>query len=682
MANEHAPHRSRLPGRPAIWLYLIAIVGPTLALLFLGLQSVRRQRQAVASLTTSNLRLSGERVAASLEARVNKLAEVCLRDREIGRIDDPAGGPMSPEDARRLRLLIEDVEKRHPIADQLFVIREDIVRYPIPQASEAPPLEEVLAADGSKAGRRFASLLGLAETLELLEGRFREALTNYRRCLELPVADHLKALALARIARCARKLDDLGTAESTYEQLTQRYGNVSDGFFRPYGIVAALELYDLRKARGKVERERLSSIRVDLAKGRWEVGADQAEYFLAQLKERAPDMPDQSWETGYLHRLRFARVLQDRFRAPASLREGEISSSTFIDRGRSHQLHYAKVAPDTLVGLDVDLTWVQRQLLPQLSADAGLGRGHLVRLVRRGSRGAGPHQASIRFQTLFPFWELWVTPAGPARALPGRDLAVYAGSTILVLTVLALGVFLLLRDVSRETQLNRLRSDFVSGVSHELKTPLTVIRLYTETMLEDDGFRPEERRGFHEIILRESERLTQLVEKALDFGRIDRREKQYQLETGNLASCIAQTVDVYGEFLKRRGFAVETDLATSLPPIVFDRDAVAQAVVNLLDNAAKYSGDSRFIGVRLSSEDSVAVFEVEDRGIGIPPDEREKIFEQFYRSRARSGKGGYGLGLFLVRHIMTAHGGRAEVRSEPGRGSRFRLVFPTEAARS
>ena len=215
---------------------------------------------------------------------------------------------------------------------------------------------------------------------------------------------------------------------------------------------------------------------------------------------------------------------------------------------------------------------------------------------------------------------------------------IFAGSTLLVLGVLALGVVLLLRDVSRETQLNRLRSDFVSGISHELKTPLTLIQLYTETMLDEDQFRPEERKGFHEIILRESARLTHLIERALDFGRVERREKQYHLEHGDLASSIAQTVQVYGEYLKRRGFTVETGLATSLPPVLFDPDAVAQAVVNLLDNAAKYSGESKFVCVRLLPEDSVVIFEVEDRGIGIPTDERDKIFDQFYRSRARSGK--------------------------------------------
>jgi signal transduction histidine kinase len=247
---------------------------------------------------------------------------------------------------------------------------------------------------------------------------------------------------------------------------------------------------------------------------------------------------------------------------------------------------------------------------------------------------------------------------------------------LLVLCVLALGVILLLRDVSRETQLNRLRSDFVSGVSHELKTPLTLIRLYTETLLDEEQFRKEERKGFHQIILRESERLTHLIEKALDFSRVDRRERQYHLEKGDLAPSIAQTVQVYGDYLKRRGFCVETNFASSLPVVEFDPDAVAQAVVNLLDNAAKYSGDSKFVGVRLLAEDSAVILEVEDRGLGIPADEQKKIFQQFYRSGTRSGKGGYGLGLFLVKHIMDAHGGRVGVESEVGRGSRFRLVFP------
>jgi signal transduction histidine kinase len=681
MGSKSAETRfGRLSHRRAVSLYLLAIVGPTLALLFLGLQSVRRQRQAVASLTASNLRLSGERLAAELERRVNQLAETCLRDNEILRIHGSAEAPIASEEQRRLRLLLEGIEKRHPIADQLFVIRADALRYPIPRAPEARPLEEDLALERSVSGRRFETLFAEAERLEILERRLREALVSYRNCSELPVADRLKAVAVARVARCARKLGDRPAAEAAYGRLVERYGDLSDGFHRPYALVAGLELYDLKTGRGEDDRDRLAALQADLAEGRWEVGADQADYFLAQLRERAPQLPEPDRETGYLRRLELARALQERFRAPPSLRDGEIHSAAFTYKGRPHQIHYSRVAPDGLVGLDVNLTWVEARVLPQAFADAGLGGGHIVRVAQRESRGTGPGplHAGIPFRTFFPFWELSLTsaPARPAGSSPGRDVVIFAGSTVLVLCVLALGVLLLLRDVSRETQLNRLRSDFVSGVSHELKTPLTLIRLYTETLLDEEQFRPEERKGFYQIILRESERLTHLIERALDFGRVDRREKQYQLEKGDLVPFIVQTVQVYGEYLKRRGFTVETNLAPALPAVAFDPDAVAQAVVNLLDNAAKYSGDSKFVGVRLLPEDSAVVFEVADRGIGIPADEREKIFEQFYRSRARSGKGGYGLGLFLVKHIMDAHGGRVEVQSEVGRGSRFRLVFP------
>jgi signal transduction histidine kinase len=685
MGSKSAEPRSgRLSHRRAVLLYLLAIVGPTLALLFLGLQSVRRQRQAVTSLTASNLRLSGERLAAELERRVSQLAEACLRDKEIARIPGSAGPATSSDESRRLRLLLEGIEKRHPIADQLFVIQGDAVRYPILQAPEPRTLEEDLAFDGSVAGRRFGSLFGQAERLELLEGRPREALASYRKCFELSIADRLKAVALARVARCARKLGERQTAEAAYERLAERYGDLSDGFHRPYALVAGLELYDLKRARGDDDRGRLATLQADLAEGRWEVGADQADYFLAQLRERAPELPDPNWETGYLRRLRLARVLQERFRAPPALREGEIYSSAFTYRAQPHQLHYARIAPEALVGLDVNLAWVKARLLPQVSADAGLSRGYIVRVAQRGSGDAGGLRTGIPFQTQFPFWELSVMPAAgePSRFSVRRDTAVFAGSTLLVLGALALGVLLLLRDVSRETQLNRLRSDFVSGVSHELKTPLTLIRLYTETLLDEEQFRPEERKGFYQIILRESERLTHLIERALDFGRIERREKQYHLEEGNLAPSIAQTIQVYGEYLKRRGFSVETNLAPALPAVAFDPDAVAQAVVNLLDNAAKYSGDSKFVGVRLLAEDSAVVFEVADRGIGIPTEEREKIFQQFYRSGTRSGKGGYGLGLYLVKHIMDAHGGRVEVQTEVGRGSRFRLVFPARLSGS
>jgi two-component system phosphate regulon sensor histidine kinase PhoR len=139
---------------------------------------------------------------------------------------------------------------------------------------------------------------------------------------------------------------------------------------------------------------------------------------------------------------------------------------------------------------------------------------------------------------------------------------------------------------------------------------------------------------------------------------------------------VSRTVETYEQYLTRLGYSVEMQLAAALPPVRFDADAISQALVNLLDNAAKYSGDSKSIAVRSYASSGCAILEVEDHGIGIPREEQEKIFQRFYRVGNAVAKGGYGLGLYLVRHTMNAHNGRVELDSEPQRGSRFRLIFP------
>ena len=207
-----------------------------------------------------------------------------------------------------------------------------------------------------------------------------------------------------------------------------------------------------------------------------------------------------------------------------------------------------------------------------------------------------------------------------------------------------------------------------------------MIRLYGETLLSRAGsgvpFTEAERADFYRIIVRESERLSRLVNQILTFSRIERGAQVYSLEEGDLAPAFTGIVDDYGEYLGRAGFTVARDIPESAPAVRFDEAALSQAVVNLLDNAVKYSGSSRDISVRLETKGASVTLEVEDHGVGIPAAEQNKVFDRFYRVSNGSGKGGYGLGLFLVRHIMEAHGGRAEVESEPGRGSRFRLVFP------
>jgi signal transduction histidine kinase len=250
--------------------------------------------------------------------------------------------------------------------------------------------------------------------------------------------------------------------------------------------------------------------------------------------------------------------------------------------------------------------------------------------------------------------------------------------------IAALGLFLALSAafavlaLRREVSLARLKTEFVANVSHELKTPLALIRLFGETLLLDRVRDPAKARGYHEIIVRESERLTHLVNNVLDFASIEAGQKKFDPEPTDLGRLVEDTVAAYRLQLEERGFQVSMEIAPGLPPIEADPDAVGQALLNLLDNAVKYSTDRKEVAVRVERVQGTVRVAVSDRGMGIFPRETRRVFETFYRSPAarRTGTRGSGLGLSLVRHILEAHGGSVELVSAPGKGSTFTLVFP------
>jgi len=482
----------------------------------------------------------------------------------------------------------------HPAAKYLFTIQHGTVVRP---ALYAPPPVPV--------PREFLE----AERQELEMNRPDLALESYRKLL----AEHQhESLALSRVARCLAKLGRQEEARAAWRTLAASYPDGRDPFHRPYGIVAAIEAGDT------------AGLYDQIVAGRWDLSADQAEYFLAQVDPRRT--------TPYLEQFRFARDLSEQFRPQSVLHEGEIYSYSF----GAWRIFYRAEAGDVLSGFVVNQDWVNATLKPQIEHALGVADSS------------------------------------------GQDLRIYGGAVALVLVILSAGVALLLRDISREARTNRLRADFVSGVSHELKTPITLIRLYSETLLRKEAFREDDRDGFYRIIMRESERLGRLVDRVLTFSRVERGDQVYNFEEGDVAPVIARVVEDYREYLERAGFRLQRALTPSAPPVRFDSGALSQAVVNLLDNAVKYSGENREIAVRLEAQNGHVTFEVEDHGLGIAAAEQERIFRRFYRVSNGSG-GGYGLGLFLVRHIMDAHGGRIEVESEPGRGSRFRLLFPKVA---
>ena len=243
--------------------------------------------------------------------------------------------------------------------------------------------------------------------------------------------------------------------------------------------------------------------------------------------------------------------------------------------------------------------------------------------------------------------------------------------------LLAGGIFLTYRNVSKEMALARLKSDFVSNVSHELRTPLALIRLYAETLELGRLTGPSKHQEYYSIIRKESERLTALINNILDFSRIEAGHKEYDFRETDMCELVRNTLESYRYQIEQNGFTFEEKIA-EVPPLNVDREAMARSLVNLVNNALKYSQDRKHIRVNLYREDGTVKLEVVDQGIGIPANEQHRIFEKFYRvgdPLVHNTKGS-GLGLSLVQHIARAHGGDVVVESTPGAGSKFTITLP------
>jgi len=251
------------------------------------------------------------------------------------------------------------------------------------------------------------------------------------------------------------------------------------------------------------------------------------------------------------------------------------------------------------------------------------------------------------------------------------------------LSLLIVGGLVLTRHiVNKEMALARLKSDFVSNVSHELRTPLALIRLYAETLELGRITTSDKKQQYYRIIRKESERLSALINNILDFSRIEAGRKEYEFRETDIAELISNTLDSYRYQIEQQGFAFEESIDPDLPAVYVDREAIARALVNLMNNALKYSSDQKFLGVKLYRDNGAVKLEVADRGIGIARRDQAKIFEKFYRAGdplVHNTKGS-GLGLSLVRHISQAHGGDISVESTPGKGSKFILSIPLAPA--
>lgn len=335
--------------------------------------------------------------------------------------------------------------------------------------------------------------------------------------------------------------------------------------------------------------------------------------------------------------------------------------------------------------------FISEVLSPRMQAVAG---DQLILMVRHNSSGKVVFSSEMNTAPesvteeqaiwLLPDYDLGIQSVGiTIRDLAQQRALQNIGLILLIDVLLLIGALFFYRSVRRESRLAKIKSDFVSNVSHEIRTPLSLISMYAETLqmgrINDDT----KRNKYYDIIFREAQRLSGIVNNILNFSRIETGRRKFHFGPVQLNDVLNTILENYHYHLEQHRFEVVTDLNDELKTIEGDREAITESVVNLLDNAIKYSADQKWIRVRSGQKDNQVFVEITDKGIGIPHREQRLIFDKFYRvtkgALAHHAKGS-GLGLSIVQFIMEAHHGKIEVDSKEHQGSTFRLVFPVKSS--
>jgi two-component system phosphate regulon sensor histidine kinase PhoR len=327
-----------------------------------------------------------------------------------------------------------------------------------------------------------------------------------------------------------------------------------------------------------------------------------------------------------------------------------------------------------------DVPRIVHDVFPALYSDVQQSRVNIVdsdgKIVFGPPLGRGGLTLGRQFETTLYKWTLNVTMNSAeelAAAVARRRLLEMVLVGLSSVVVIA-GLFVILIAAERERRLSNLKSEFVANVSHELKTPLALVRMFGELLQTGRADSEEKRKQYLSIIVNESDRLAALIENVLDFAKVERGQAAYEFSPGRLTEPVGRAVEACRVRAEREGIALEL-LLEDVPELLLDERAVEIAVINLVDNALKYAPESKSITVRLRAASGGAEVKVSDQGPGIAVEDRKRIFERFVRGKTASGRQvrGSGIGLALVKHIAEAHGGSISVDDAAPHGSVFTL---------
>lgn len=508
----------------------------------------------------------------------------------------------------------------------------------------------------------FLLLPGVVVAVLVLEGTMFRSSFQLEKLREQSVVEATLLLANEKADRLDKRIIEQDNAVATLVDYTRR-----EGFGEDWLEVAPMQTPTVRAV-----------LVVDLTSAANEV---------VSLVSRAPGVEDE----------RFRRLLVHSMLRDMKLNHPEKQKLRHLHgnyRGKSYLVSYWERVHEGRRYLVVgwhDVPRVVHDLFPELYSDVDQqSRVNVVdgdgRIVFGPPLSKGGLTLGRQFETTLYKWRLNVamTSAEELAAAVARrrlwEMVLVGLSGVVVIA----GLIVILLAAARERKLSNLKGDFVANVSHELKTPLSLVRMFGELLQSGRVESEEKRTQYLGIIVSESERLGALIENVLDFAKVERGKAAYDFVDGDVGEVAARAVEACRLRADRQGVTLDFSVAPGLPSVKLDERAIEIAIINLVDNALKYAPDGDRIRIDVQQVDKYIEIAVSDLGPGIPLEDRKRVFERFERGRGTAGTRvrGSGIGLALVKHIAEAHGGRARVEGAEPLGSRFSITLKSEGRAS
>lgn len=659
-------------------LFIAAILIPGSVLTYFSLQNIVSQRE----LTEKRLFEEQDRLAKDL---VNRFQDLLLKS---------SSSFYAFHDS-----LLEDMPESMMALDSLkFVLHSFIVdrqnRFVWPYFTN----DESQRKYNHSKTEAFLQSHSSAESAEFMHADFKKAAELYKNAFLEANYDDERASAINSLARVLGKQGHYLRAIRQYQRLVNRYGSVADENDYPFAYYA---LHQLMQFYPRISSEQIlpqiENVLRKIMEGRIPLTPqivyllDNAEDWYQRIPSgttiKARIIPEQmDWIRRTLTFLsQDGDVIKQFIRGNQTRSSAKLGSFGTINGTRIDQPYLIIIRNDlsgsNSLGFKVHLNHLKNKLLTIAYDQLGNSDLDIEILTREqlSQMETGFLSTFRELSPLVPLWRLWIHPGNPRSISQyiAKQRWIYGIAITLLMAGMIFGIVLVLRDISRERKLMQLRSDFVSNVTHELKTPLTSIRIFAETMRMGRIKKKSDQQEYLSIIVKESERLTRLINTVLDFSKIKQGEKQYHMEPVNLSLIVERALSAVEYWLKEQGFQTILDVEPDVQTLA-DSDAMEQAVLNLVSNGMKYSGERKLIMVRLSQIENLIRLEVKDRGIGIPDSKQPFIFDKYFRAHvgSKKDKGGSGLGLTVVKHIVDAHQGHIELKSKVNEGSSFTIVLP------